>query len=163
VTSIRGTGQKGAITVADIERAKHGEQPPSDGHPTETTPFTRTGKEPELVTPRARKRASELNVPLSAIPGSGPHGSVREADVEAARRVGAGATASAGAAAAEETTGSDTSGRTIEAEQPLSGTRATVARRLSESWRRTRHRRPPCKRGVAVRSGGRRGRTTWSR
>ncbi|WP_418286461.1 2-oxo acid dehydrogenase subunit E2 [Halorubrum sp. DTA46] len=132
VTSIRGTGQKGAITVADIERAKRGERPPSNGHSAETTPFIGTGKEPELVTPRARRRASELNVPLSAIFGSGPHGSVREADVEAAG--GAGAPASAGAVAAEGSAGSDTAGRTIKAKQPLSGTRATVARRLSASW-----------------------------
>lgn len=87
---------------------------------------TRAGTAPDgfvLASPRARALAREHGIELSQVPGSGPEGSVLEADVMAAVDAGAGAPA-AGAAAT----------RGEPEEITLTRIQAVGAERMSESW-----------------------------
>jgi len=77
LAEICGSGRGGAITRADVERTaarqqKAAGQPPS---PAEAR---------IKATPRARRVAAELGVALASVTGTGPGGSVREADVRRA-------------------------------------------------------------------------------
>jgi pyruvate dehydrogenase E2 component (dihydrolipoamide acetyltransferase) len=129
LSSVRGTGPKGAVTVADIS-TRNADRAPARAS---TTTGVATGESRILATPRARKRASESNTPLETVQGTGPDNAIRVADVEAADEVSSKTGASP---AIEDTTGdrSTTAGRTVVREQPLTGMRSTIARRLSESW-----------------------------
>ncbi|MCH7734724.1 MAG: E3 binding domain-containing protein, partial [Chloroflexi bacterium] len=93
--------------------------------PTPSAPAAAPAGGRPQVTPIARRLAKELNVDLANVAGTGPRGRVTEDDVRAAASGAAPATAVAsgpppGAPEAQEVT-------------KLSGLRATIARRMSES------------------------------
>lgn len=68
---LRGSGRGGSVTRADVERAA-----------AEAAPKPPSRAETRMpVTPRARRVAVELGVDLAGVTGTGPGGSVREADV----------------------------------------------------------------------------------
>jgi pyruvate dehydrogenase E2 component (dihydrolipoamide acetyltransferase) len=71
INTVHGTGRGGAITRADVEQVA---TRPGPGRPGGAGERTR-------VTPRARRLAAELGVDLAGVTGTGPGGSVREADV----------------------------------------------------------------------------------
>lgn len=114
---------------------------PESGGSAEAKTAVENGGEP-LATPRARKRAREGDVRLERIEGTGPHGSIRADDVDAAleSRSQRGTASTESAAAVDEpSAGADgtddtTAARTVVEERSLSGMRSTIARRLSESW-----------------------------
>lgn len=72
------------------------------------------------ATPRAKKRAEELGVDLTAVEGTGPQGAVTEDDVEAHAE-------------------GDDEGLTVVESRELSGTRKAIAERLSQSAREKPH------------------------
>jgi len=82
LTAVRGTGGAGEITQADVRRA-------AAAPPPAPAPAPVTGEKPGVaarqpVTPLARRLAAELGVDLTAVPGTGPGGAVREGDVRRA-------------------------------------------------------------------------------
>jgi pyruvate dehydrogenase E2 component (dihydrolipoamide acetyltransferase) len=88
-----------------------------------------------FASPLARRLASEANLDLGRIQGSGPHGRIVKADVEGAKSSGVAAAAApaprpAAAAPAAAATPLPTEGFT---ELPLSTMRKVIARRLVES------------------------------
>lgn len=144
--SVEGTGPQGAVTADDVERALGGDGAAGAQHVADRSARgngaaaagTENGQ--LLVTPRARKRAAERGVDLSTVEGTGPHGSIREADVEAATAATPGPATTAGAAA--ETGAASSSGPpatesavgTPGEQRELTGMRGTIADRLSSSW-----------------------------
>lgn len=76
------------------------------------------------ATPKAKKRASEFELSLETVEGTGPQGAVTSDDVERA--------------AENETEASGTS-MTVRDESELSPTRRTIAERLGQSYRSTPH------------------------
>jgi pyruvate dehydrogenase E2 component (dihydrolipoamide acetyltransferase) len=85
------------------------------------------------VTPLARRLAGENGIDLSAMKGSGPHGRIVAADVEAAvARGGGGRTAPAASGMSSAQVKALYQGVEFE-EVPLDGMRATIARRLVEA------------------------------
>lgn len=76
------------------------------------------------VTPKARKRAAELDVDLGAVEGTGYEGSVTADDVEQT---------------VSQQGGSDLKPHTVTEEQPLVGMRETIAERLGQSYRDAVH------------------------
>jgi pyruvate dehydrogenase E2 component (dihydrolipoamide acetyltransferase) len=88
------------------------------------------------ATPLARRLAGERGIDLSRVTGSGPHGRIVAADVEAAAPAGRGASLAAGASAADVKAlyqGVDYE------EVPLDGMRKTIAARLTESKQTVPH------------------------
>jgi pyruvate dehydrogenase E2 component (dihydrolipoamide acetyltransferase) len=104
-----------------------------------------------FVSPLARRLASAANLDLKAIAGTGPHGRVVKADVEAAQKGGAPtakaasasapAAASAGAAAPRAHLSLEQQGIPAGSYDlvPLDGMRKTIARRLTDSFRDVPH------------------------
>jgi pyruvate dehydrogenase E2 component (dihydrolipoamide acetyltransferase) len=90
LTTVTGTGRRGAVTRKDLERAAAARaalaQAPAPTRPAE--PVAR-----QRVSPYARRLAREAGVELAGIRGTGAEGAVRGEDVraEAARRAAAGA------------------------------------------------------------------------
>jgi len=84
------------------------------------------------VTPLARRLASENGIDLSAMKGSGPHGRIVAADVEAAMAHGGGRAASVASGMSSAQVKALYQGVEFE-EVPLDGMRATIARRLVEA------------------------------
>ena len=80
----------------------------------------------QIVTPRARRLAKEMNVDLSGILGTGPSGRVTEDDVKAAAVAPAGGTPAAAAPLPESVV-------PVKETIKLSGLRGTIARRMTES------------------------------
>jgi pyruvate dehydrogenase E2 component (dihydrolipoamide acetyltransferase) len=87
-----------------------------------------------FASPLARRIATDLNVDLARVSGSGPNGRVLKADVEAASRAGAAAPAGALAFAPSVAP----SGPAYE-DIPHSNTRRVIAQRLSEAKRSVPH------------------------
>jgi len=78
---VRGTGKRGAITRADVERA-------AAARPDQVSAAPPAGR--VRSSPRARRLADQLGVDIGTVPGTGPDGAVTEADVQrAVRRAGA--------------------------------------------------------------------------
>jgi len=99
-----------------------------------------------LASPLARRLAAAAGLDLKTVKGSGPHGRVVKADVEAAGKGGAApakATASAPAAAAAPRQALSLEQMGIPAGSydlvPLDGMRKTIARRLTDSFRDVPH------------------------
>ncbi|EJL29345.1 pyruvate dehydrogenase complex dihydrolipoamide acetyltransferase, long form [Caulobacter sp. AP07] len=101
-----------------------------------------------FASPLARRLASAAGLDLKAIPGSGPHGRVVKADVEAAGKGGVAAPKAAPAASAP--TAAAEPRKVLSLEQmgipagsydlvPLDGMRKTIARRLTDSFRDVPH------------------------
>ncbi len=78
LAAAEGTGPQGAVTESDVE-AVADERDDSSGAGGDTD-----SSEPVKASPRAKKRADELDVALSTVEGTGPQGAVTEADVETA-------------------------------------------------------------------------------
>jgi pyruvate dehydrogenase E2 component (dihydrolipoamide acetyltransferase) len=101
-------------------------QPVQDIEP-ETVPTTqRRSARRQLASPKARRLAQEHGVELAAVAGSGPHGAVVAADVEALGVNGAIADAPPPGLEAGE-------------ELPLGAVWTRMAERMSESWRTVPH------------------------
>lgn len=101
-------------------------QPVADIEP-ETAPATQgRSSRRQLASPKARRLAEEHGIELAAVAGSGPHGAVVAADVEALG--GNGATADAPPSRLEEGE-----------ELPLGAVWTRMAERMSESWRTVPH------------------------
>ncbi|WP_254612513.1 E3 binding domain-containing protein [Haloterrigena gelatinilytica] len=79
LTAVEGTGPMGSITEADVEAAAESAAEATDAEPTAADA---TDGEEITASPRARKRAEELEVDLTTVEGTGPMGSITEADVE---------------------------------------------------------------------------------
>lgn len=82
------------------------------------------------ASPRARRRAEELEVDLSGVEGTGPGGAVTAEDVEAAA-----ATPTAGETAERD----GPAPLTVREERTLDGMRQTIAKRLGQSYREAVH------------------------
>jgi len=110
LSNLRGSGPGGKITKADVEAAASVAPAPS----------------PRLLraTPAARRVARETGLDLAAIPGSGPRGRIQQADVE-----------QAAAAIQPPAVPEAQPGNLI----PLTGMRAAIARRMTESYRTAPH------------------------
>ncbi|SFK64934.1 pyruvate dehydrogenase complex dihydrolipoamide acetyltransferase [Caulobacter sp. UNC279MFTsu5.1] len=102
-----------------------------------------------FASPLARRLASAANLDLKSIAGTGPHGRVVKADVEAAQKGGAPAAKAAPAAGASAPTAAEPR-KVLSLEQmgipagsydlvPLDGMRKTIARRLTDSFRDVPH------------------------
>lgn len=128
LSEIEGSGPKGAVTQADVSATEHG-----DARTASDILAGRSGRSTELVTPRARKQASELGVDVTQITGSGPHGAIRADDVTSSPRA-SGQGLGERPESSDERPGRVDAGRTIIEERTLSGMRSTIARRLSQSW-----------------------------
>ncbi|KQY97160.1 branched-chain alpha-keto acid dehydrogenase subunit E2 [Caulobacter sp. Root1455] len=103
-----------------------------------------------FASPLARRLASAANLDLKAIAGTGPHGRVVKADVEAAQKGGATAKAAPASAPAAGSTAAAAPRAHLSLEQqgipagsydlvPLDGMRKTIARRLTDSFRDVPH------------------------
>lgn len=77
LTTVEGTGPQGAITEDDVETAAAAGETDAEASAPSTT-------EQVKASPRAKRRAEELEVDLAGIDGSGPGGAITEDDVEAA-------------------------------------------------------------------------------
>ncbi len=91
-----------------------------------------------FATPLARRMAASGNLDLASVNGSGPHGRIVKADVEAAIRNGVAAPVAAAKPAAPAASSEIWLGPPYE-EIPNSTTRKTIARRLSESKQTVPH------------------------
>jgi pyruvate dehydrogenase E2 component (dihydrolipoamide acetyltransferase) len=102
-----------------------------------------------FASPLARRLASAANLDLKSIAGTGPHGRVVKADVEAAQKGGA-PTAKAASAPAAAASAAAAPRAHLSLEQqgipagsydlvPLDGMRKTIARRLTDSFRDVPH------------------------
>jgi pyruvate dehydrogenase E2 component (dihydrolipoamide acetyltransferase) len=103
-----------------------------------------------FASPLARRLASAANLDLKAIAGTGPHGRVVKADVEAAQKGGAPAAKAAPASAPAAASAAAEPRKVLSLEQmgipagsydlvPLDGMRKTIARRLTDSFRDVPH------------------------
>lgn len=116
-----------ASAVAAAAAAPSADAPPVADSELEVVPATHTGSSRrQLASPKARRLALEHGIELAAVAGSGPHGAVVAADVEALD--GNGAIADA-----------PPSRRDAGEEIPLGAVWARMAERMSESWRTVPH------------------------
>ena len=118
LAGIDGTGARGMIVAADVERA-------------EASRSAEVGTRTVKASPVASRLADHSGLDLSAVAGSGPSGRIMRQDVEEAlalRREGFAATA-----------GEALSPDSERGVQPLGGLRAIIAERLSASWRERPH------------------------
>ncbi|MDR6531360.1 pyruvate dehydrogenase E2 component (dihydrolipoamide acetyltransferase) [Caulobacter rhizosphaerae] len=103
-----------------------------------------------FASPLARRLASAANLDLKSIAGTGPHGRVVKADVEAAQKGGAPAAKAAPASAPAAVSAPAEPRKVLSLEQmgipagsydlvPLDGMRKTIARRLTDSFRDVPH------------------------
>jgi pyruvate dehydrogenase E2 component (dihydrolipoamide acetyltransferase) len=103
-----------------------------------------------FASPLARRLASAANLDLKSIAGTGPHGRVVKADVEAAQTGGAPAAKAAPASAPAAASAPAEPRKVLSLEQmgipagsydlvPLDGMRKTIARRLTDSFRDVPH------------------------
>jgi pyruvate dehydrogenase E2 component (dihydrolipoamide acetyltransferase) len=135
---------KAAAPAAPVQAAGETAAPAKAAPAAQTT--TQAGDR-VFASPLARRLASAAGLDLKAIPGSGPHGRVVKADVEAAGKGGVAApkaaVASAPAAAAEPRKVQSLEQMGIPAGSydliPLDGMRKTIARRLTDSFRDVPH------------------------
>ena len=116
LSAFEGTGPQGAITTDDIERG-----------------IEEQSLEPKEVkaTPRAKRRAEADDIELSSIEGTGPQGAITEGDIEEQLEE------TVQEPDAPSTSASDD--LTVTESRELSGTRKTIAERLSQSAREKPH------------------------
>jgi pyruvate dehydrogenase E2 component (dihydrolipoamide acetyltransferase) len=114
--------------------------------PAPAAPQTQTG-ERVFASPLARRMAQQAGIDITALKGSGPHGRVVKADIDAAMEKGVGrtapaagapATAPAMAAGVQARKFADSLGMAYEL-QPHSNMRKTIARRLTEAKQTVPH------------------------
>ena len=132
---LAGADEDIAELETQVEDEHEGDIEPPEPRPEGEEPTTReTGQEEPAdsgravkASPPARKRAEELGVDLASVDGTGPDGVILPEDVERA------------GGAEPEAGGPEPSGLTLREERPLRGTRATIAERLTESYRNAVH------------------------
>jgi pyruvate dehydrogenase E2 component (dihydrolipoamide acetyltransferase) len=127
-----GAAAPAAETEAGTEEASPAQQPASGA--TETAQTSGAGTAPDgfvLASPRARALAAEHGIELAQVAGSGPEGSVLEADVMAAVKGGT-ATAAPAGAAARAPVAATASGEPQDI--ALTRIQAVGAERMIESW-----------------------------
>jgi pyruvate dehydrogenase E2 component (dihydrolipoamide acetyltransferase) len=135
--SIEGSGPRGRIIKADVEKtAKGGSQPAP-------APAPARGGERVIASPLARRIAAEKGIDLAAVSGSGPNGRVIERDVEnfepAASAQPADAVAPAGdEKLVEKVKTTPEHGAPFE-EEKVTSVRKVIARRLTESKQTVPH------------------------
>ena len=143
-----GEAGSGAPEPSDAEENVPGEpgrpsergSSPSSGEPTRRT-STSAGQDPVRVfsSPLARRIARENQLDIAALPGSGPSGRILRKDVEralAAREREATASEESGVTAPEPVRTERTAADTLTPgyrDEPLTGMRRAIARRLTES------------------------------
>jgi pyruvate dehydrogenase E2 component (dihydrolipoamide acetyltransferase) len=131
LAKIEGTGPQGAITEGDIDA--YLEESDEDTSAAEDESDSDAASEIK-ATPRARRRAQNDGVELSRVEGTGPQGAITEGDVEAFASGAGEETDTSGEA---ESTSAE--GLTVTESNELTGTRKTIAERLSESAREKPH------------------------
>ncbi|THE64061.1 2-oxo acid dehydrogenase subunit E2 [Salinadaptatus halalkaliphilus] len=139
LTGIDGTGPQGAVTESDVE--SHLESASGavtdDGDSSAGDDGAETeGATDVKATPRAKRRAAEDGVDLTRVEGTGPQSAITESDIEEFVSTEATADADAAASGADGTTDD---GLTVSESRTLSGTRKTIAQRLSKSAREKPH------------------------
>ncbi|WP_176548227.1 dihydrolipoamide acetyltransferase family protein [Natrinema sp. CBA1119] len=133
LAGIDGTGPQGAVTESDVEaHLESGEGAPVGDDDESDAGSTTDGK----ATPRAKRRAEEDGIELSRVDGTGPQGAITEDDVAAFASGGGDDGTDAAAAASGESTDDRL---TVTDSRELTGTRKTIAERLSESAREKPH------------------------
>jgi pyruvate dehydrogenase E2 component (dihydrolipoamide acetyltransferase) len=117
---VKGTGPQDAVTSDDIERYRN-EQAGGE---------TSTDMDGEAVklTPRAKRRATGVNFDLGEVEGTGPQGAITEGDID--RHLDE---------TDDDTAPSSSGGLTFTESRELTGTRKTIAERLSRSAREKPH------------------------
>jgi pyruvate dehydrogenase E2 component (dihydrolipoamide acetyltransferase) len=127
--------------------------PPAPAKPSAPPPVPPSAKGPEgrvFASPLARRVAEQKGLDLGAIQGSGPHGRIVKADVEAAKPGVAPPPQTKGAAPAGQPAPTTAPRQILSLEQqgiapgsydliPLDGMRKTVARRMTDSFRDVPH------------------------
>ncbi|WP_255152043.1 2-oxo acid dehydrogenase subunit E2 [Halorarius halobius] len=141
LAAVEGSGPGGAVTVDDVEGA---DAEPAPTESDETAAETASAGTTDVrATPKARRRARDLEVNLAAVEGSGPGGAVTVADVESAGAASPASDAAdeSGAASPETavTTPGEAATRTPVEERELGGMRRTIADRLGQSYREAVH------------------------
>lgn len=134
LAGVEGTGPQGAVSEADVEAAA--EAAAEEVQPEADTEATKTGTR-VFAQPRVRRLARQAGIDLSTVSGSGPGGSITEADVEAAA-AGEASEEAVEAEIGEGAVEAETMG-TRDEERPLSGMRRTIADRLGQSYREAVH------------------------
>lgn len=92
------------------------------------------------ATPGARKLAKQKGIDLAAVTGTGPQGRITREDVEKAEQTASrmvSGTAPATAADLPKTPAPSRGAKRIHRQEPMSGMRATISRRMMESLHRT--------------------------
>lgn len=116
---------------------------PADTEPGETPAPEIQGSDTEekvRATPGARKLAKQKGIDLAAVTGTGPQGRVTREDVENAERTASSKvpnTEQPAEAAFPKIQAAFKGGKKIRHQEPMSGMRATISRRMMESLQRT--------------------------
>lgn len=111
-------------TAPDTDAAAPAPPPPPSPPP---PPAAKPAARPPLAAPATRRRARELGIPLEAVPGTGPNGRIRPADLQAyIEGSGVGAGQSGGR-------------RHGVTDVPIIGLRRKIAQRMSEATQRIPH------------------------
>jgi pyruvate dehydrogenase E2 component (dihydrolipoyllysine-residue acetyltransferase) len=125
LTVIPGSGPGGKVTRADVAGAAGG------AAPAVRAVGDHAGR--VFASPLARRLAQQAGLDLSQVSGSGPHGRIVKADIEAAANGGAAARAPAGRGAPAARPAPPPSGPTPYHLAPLSTMRKVIAKRLTEA------------------------------
>jgi pyruvate dehydrogenase E2 component (dihydrolipoamide acetyltransferase) len=88
LAEIDGTGPQGAITAEDVDRVVEATASETDAE-AEASAGRDTAAGQIRASPRAKDRATDLGVDLTAVEGTGPQGAITEADIETAAEVDA--------------------------------------------------------------------------
>ncbi|QLC26201.1 pyruvate dehydrogenase complex dihydrolipoamide acetyltransferase [Parasphingopyxis algicola] len=133
LASVTGTGPQGRIVKADIDKAEGG-SPAAAPAPTAKAPAAPAADGERIkASPLARRLAEQNGLDLGQLSGSGPHGRIVKADIEAALESGAGKAPAKEAPAAPVDT--DIPHEAIK----LSNMRKTIAKRLTASKQEVPH------------------------
>lgn len=133
---VEGTGPEGSITESDIEAYLERGDAVEPADASEESASDSSTATDITATPRARRRANEEDIDLTPIDGTGPQGAVTENDVETFLQ----SVDEEGAdGSATKHTSAQAGGLTVTESRTLSGTRKTIAERLTESAREKPH------------------------
>ena len=123
VTTVKGTGPGGRIVEADVQAAKDAGPSAAPKAAASASSQAAASEDAGSASPLARRIASELGVDLSRVQGSGPNGRITRADVEAAAKAPARASAPTGPQPGDRV--------------PVKGIRKTTATRMFDSLQTT--------------------------
>ncbi len=123
VTTVTGTGPGGRIVEADVQAAADAGASAAPAASRQAAAEPEASDEAASASPLARRIAGELGVDLSRVQGTGPHGRITRADVEAAAKAPATASAPTGPQPGDRI--------------PVKGIRKTTATRMFDSLQST--------------------------